>query len=378
MSRRINVLQFICPTGLYGAERWILALTKHIDPSLCSFHLAVTDESPGQNLDVCTEFASLDLPTHKISMSGRFDPMSIFGLWRVVCENNIDIIHTHGYKSDIIGLIAARLTRIPCITTPHGFENSKDKKLQAFIRLGIFTLKYFNCIAPLSDDLRDNLKQAGVPAEKIRLIGNGTDLNETDHLHSRRPSSAGSANGRAKKIVYAGQLAPRKNLTDLIKAFDSLHQEDPKLTLLLIGEGPQRTYLEEFASRLSCGRAIHFLGYRKDRLKVVQACDLFCMTSSLEGIPRAMMEAMALEVPVVAYDIPGVNQLVQHEKTGLLAAFGDTRALANRCERVLSESKLSKTLAAKGREHIHKHFSANRMAREYEEMYQQLLCSGES
>mgnify|MGYP000061137329 CR=1 FL=1 len=117
---------------------------------------------------------------------------------------------------------------------------------------------------------------------------------------------------------------------------------------------------------------IHFLGFRTDRMEKLSNFDLFVMTSSSEGIPRCLMEALAMQTPVSAYNIPGIDQLLSHEKTGLLAEFGDTDTLAKYWEKLLFDPEYAQELAAKGREFVNEKFSAARMAREYADIFQDL------
>ena len=167
-------------------------------------------------------------------------------------------------------------------------------------------------------------------------------------------------------------MIPRKGIRDLLEVFDSLHDKDPSIELQLLGDGRQRSELESHASQLRSAGAIHFLGFRPDRLELLSRFSLFVMTSSLEGIPRCMMEAMALGIPVVAYDIPGVDQLVEHRRTGLLAPHGDKAALAACCRELLDNPEQTQELAENARKLIDERYSAARMAREYEELFNTL------
>jgi len=372
--RKINVLQFICPFGFYGAEMWILALMKHIYRNEITCSLALTREQKGQNIELHDKVKSLGLESHLIKMNGRFNPMAIIKLATIIKEKKIGIIHTHGYKSDLIGLMAARLAGIKAISTPHGFENSNDFKLQAFIRLGCFSLKYFNCIAPLSDELRHDVVRMRVNPKKIKLIQNGVDLEEID-IEKEKKSPLIYADPDEKKIGYIGQMIFRKNIKDLIKTFDLLYQTYKNIRLILIGDGPMKVALQELAQSLQSSSKIEFLGYRADRLRIMKEFDLFSMTSSLEGIPRCMMEAMAMEVPVAAYRIPGIDKLILHAKTGLMANFGHIEGLKNCWEKLLFDNKLSSNMARNGREHIRENFSAQRMADEYKNLYQKMMKS---
>jgi glycosyltransferase involved in cell wall biosynthesis len=355
---------------------WILALVKNLNPEQVTSHLAITRESPGQNIELFRRHQKLGLKSHQLKMGGRFDPRVIISLSQLIRKEKIDIIHTHGYKSDLLGLIAARLTRIKAIATPHGFENAPNRKLQAFIRIGCMALRHFDSVAPLSDDLMHDMRRIGVKQEQTQLIINGVDLDEVEReRNAQRPPLYG--NTQEKRIGYVGQLSHRKNVGDLIRAFDSLYSTFKQVRLLIIGDGPDRTRLIEISKSLPASDNVEFLGYRDDRLRLVKELDVFSMTSSLEGIPRGMMEAMGLGVPVAAYDIPGVNKLLIHGETGLLAPPGDIEALKRCWERILLDRDFAKTLGANGRRYIVEQFSAKRMAQEYTQLYSRLARRNE-
>lgn len=370
--RKINVLQFICPAGFYGAEMWILALAKNLDPISVNCQLAITRESEGQNIEIYNRFQSLGFDAQQIKMRGRFDPRVIYKLSRLIKEEKIDIIHTHGYKSDILGLAAAKLAGIKAIATPHGFENSKDIKLQLFIRLGCLVLRSFDRVAPLSEELQSDMIRIKVKPFKTILIKNGVDLGEIE-LERKRVSSPLLHSKSERAIGYVGQMISRKNVIDLIKTLDVLYKEHKDIRLILIGDGQKRIELENYAKTLESSSNIEFLGYRDDRLKLLKEIDLFCMTSSLEGIPRCMMEAMVMEIPVAAYNIPGVDKLIINEQTGLMADFGDIDSLKRCWERLLFNEDLARELGQNGREHVINNYSAKRMADEYTNLYQEVL-----
>jgi glycosyltransferase involved in cell wall biosynthesis len=341
--------------------------------------LAVTRESATQDLSVAEYYPEHAGQVHYLPMNGRFDFRAVLQLAEVIRKRQIEVIHTHGYKSDILGFLAARRAGIKCVSTPHGFSGKVGFKLGAFIKLGTFMLRYFDAVVPLSEELMEDMKRFGVPESKTHFIRNGVDLKEIDQaLRELQGDPEKSQNPDIKTIGFIGQMIPRKGLGDLLSSFDRLYRTHPEYRLQLLGDGRQRAELEEQAANLESGHAIEFLGFRSDRLALLSRFDLFVMTSSLEGIPRCMMEAMAVGIPVVAYDIPGVDQLIDDEKTGLLAPLGDTEALARCCERVLENQTLARSLAAAARARIDNDYSAARMAREYEVLFQKLLASGET
>jgi glycosyltransferase involved in cell wall biosynthesis len=368
MTQTINVLQFICPTGFYGAERWVLALAKHVDPFKVRCDLAVTME-PGQTpLELVNEYKKLNLPCHIVDMKSKFDLSAVTKMAELIKEKNIHIVHTHGYKSDIIGVLAARKAGIPCVVTPHGFENAKDFKLRTFIWLGCQAMKYATKVVPLSQQLMRDCKRMGVKDQKTLYIQNGVDLSEVEATATPERN-----NPDEKRIGFVGQMISRKNIFDILDIFDQLHAKHPNTRLILLGDGDARATLETHSKTLASNSHIEFLGFRDDRLSLLKSFDLFVMTSTLEGIPRCLMEATAASIPVAAYDIAGIDQLIEHQKTGLLAPLGEKEQLLGYWESLLFTQGYGVELAANAKEFVYQHYSANRMATEYTELFEKLV-----
>ncbi|EED33945.1 glycosyl transferase, group 1 [gamma proteobacterium NOR5-3] len=367
----LNVLQFICPTGFYGAERWILALVRNLDSTMIKSDLAVTHEDNSQNLELVREYRDQNLGTaFEVPMQHRFDTGVVGRLVALIKERNIHIIHTHGYKSDILGVLAARLAGVKCVTTPHGFENADDLKLRLYIWLGCKAMTRADRVVPLSPQLMHDSRRVGVREDRLSYIQNGVDLSEVE-AEAERPRPTTSK----KRIGFIGQLISRKNVPDLLWIFNKLWSERDDVELHLLGDGDERMNLEMQAGMLSASPDIHFLGFRDDRLELLHSFDLFVMTSTLEGIPRCLMEACAMGVPVAAYDIPGIDQLIKHEETGLLAPLKDREALAEHWNTILNDQDEAQRLATNAKQYVYDHYAASRMAREYQALFQDLVPS---
>lgn len=375
--RPLRVLQFITPSGFYGAERWVLAMANNTNSTEMICDLAVTKESETQDLTVATLYPRDKGDVHYLPMNGRFDLRVVDKLVEVIQQRQIDVIHTHGYKSDILGVLAAKKAGICVVATPHGFSNNIPLKLRLFIRLGLFAIRFADKVAPLSQQLIEDIVAAGVKRDKIQFIENGVDLTELESYRKVLPAEATALNAtalQAPHFGYIGQLIARKGIADMIRAFNEVFSRHPGAKLTLIGDGDQRSELEALAQSLPCHSAVSFLGFRQDRLQLSQQFDVFLMTSSLEGIPRCLMEAMIVGTPVVAYDIPGVDQLITDGQTGLLAPLGDWQQLAARCEKLVQEPALYQQIAVAGRALVDQRFSAKRMTDEYVTLFRQLLA----
>lgn len=351
----------------------MLALANNIDRDQIDSELVVTREPENQNLQLTTAFRDLQLPAHELPMSGRFDLRVVRSLVKLIRERNIDILHSHGYKSDIIGIIAAKITRIKSISTPHGFEKTDDWKLHQFIRLGCRAFRYFDLVVPLSLELCNDVRRFSVPEKKIVYVRNGVDLTP---IEFRRPSVYRASSGQpetVRTVGFIGQLIGRKNVSELLDVFNAIAVENREVKLVLLGDGDSRAAYEDHASRLPTHKQIHFVGFQNQPLEHLATFDLFVMTSTLEGIPRCLMESMAMGIPVAAYDIPGVDQLIEHGKTGLLAPLGNKEALEKCWRELLWNGDVADEISQNAANHINEKFSARRMAVEYTEVYSQLI-----
>jgi glycosyltransferase involved in cell wall biosynthesis len=368
----INVLQFIVPVGFYGAERWVLALVNNSDPGRTLHDLVVTSEPSQQDLEIINQFPANAGKTHQISMNSRFDLSAITQLCTIINDRKIDVIHTHGYKSDILGLIAAKKSGIKCVSTPHGYGQPSNFKLKMYIKLGVFCQRFFNRVVPLSIQLKNECLAFGVPERKISYIQNGVDLTEVEQFRKTKQIK----NATNKKIIgFIGQMIPRKNIKDLLDIFEATHNKVPNIELQILGDGESRAEMEIYAKTLSSFDDIHFLGFRYDRMEYLKQFDIFAMTSKDEGIPRCLMEAMGMELAVAAYDIAGIDQLISHNETGLLASFGDKETLTKYWVELLTNGEVSKKFAANAKAFVDEKFSGQRMAREYNELFGQLVNS---
>lgn len=368
----MKILQFICSTGFYGAERWILTLAKNLDANI-QCDLCVTAEPDNRNLELSRQYRLLGKVVHEVPMQHKFDIGVIRRLCHLVKANGYNLIHSHGYKSDILGLIVARLCGIPALSTPHGFENADDWKLRAYIGAGNFSLRFFDKIAPLSTQLCADVQKIGVNPDKIIYIQNGVDLDEVEAQRQHKDSNPKLNAKQNRRVGFIGQMISRKNVYDLLDIFQMAWRQDNGLELVLLGDGDERPALERYAATLPARDAITFLGFRDDRLEWLQSFDLFAMTSTLEGIPRCLMETMAMGVPVAAYNIPGIDQLVHHEDTGLLATLGDKEALAGCWHSLLYDQQKALDITERARAFIWQHFSGKRMAEEYTTLFKQML-----
>jgi glycosyltransferase involved in cell wall biosynthesis len=369
---KIRVLQLGSPTGLYGAERWILALIKHLDPEKVESRVAVIKDDPSLETPLCREAERLGFSSYCIEAYGKVNFSAARQLRDLIRREDIDILHSHGYKTDLIGLLATRATKCKIISTPHGWSKQADFKLMCYEMLDRCAFPFFDAVVPLSDDLFKSLRAIPWLNGKLSLIRNGVDTSEIDSVKEVAKELMQFRNEGNFIIGYIGQLISRKGIDILLDAVSRLSFENWRLAI--IGEGESRRSLESRAKELKISDKVCFFGFREDRIAFLRGLDLFALPSRLEGIPRCLMEAMAAGVPVIASDIPGCRDLVTHGRTGLLFPVNDNHILADRIETICSDKALRNSLALRGREFINSRFSAVRMTGEYTQLYRTLIC----
>jgi glycosyltransferase involved in cell wall biosynthesis len=327
----------------------------------------VIKDAPDLEAPLCTVANELGFQTHVIESYGKLSRSAVGQLRRMLIEHQIDILHTHGYKTDLIGSLAARGTRCKTLSTPHGWSVNAGFKLQVYEALDRLCFLFMDAVAPLSRDLYEGLARLPGMKRKLHLIENAVDLSEID-APGETPDVLRRWHEEGRVVIgYIGQLITRKRIDTLIEAFHAL--DIPNKQLCLIGDGPQRQELEAQAERLGETRNIAFLGFRGDRIDFLKGFDIFVLPSELEGIPRCLMEATGAGIAVIASDIPGCRDVVVSGQTGMLTPPGDAAALCRQMSLLIADQPLRARLARAGAERTRQRYSADALAAAYAQLY---------
>lgn len=364
--RRLRVLQLGSPTGLYGAERWILALIKHLDPEKIESIVGVIKDEPSLEAPLCSEAEKLGFRTKIFEAYGKMNFSAVRQLRRFIRKAGIDILHTHWYKTDFVGWLAVRGTGCKIVSTPHGWSKQPGSKLMIYEWIDRCLYPLFDAVAPLSEELFKGLIRIPNMKRKTKLIRNGVDISEVDSV-SRPSTDLLAWKGNSFLIGYVGRLISSKGLDVLLKAVSCLDSHNWKLAV--IGEGEQRKTLEQQAKVMGIQGNVSFMGFINDRIAYLKAFDLFVLPSRTEGIPRCLMEAMAASIPSVVSDIPGCRILISDRHTGLLFRSDDHKHLLSCINFMMDNPAQRINLGRNGRAFIDRSFSAERMAKQYTEFF---------
>lgn len=289
------------------------------------------------------------------SVSPFDDVRAALELYRLLRRLRPDIVHTHTPKPGIYGRLGGRAARVPVVVnTVHGLYATKEDSLAR--RAAVYGLE--RLAATCSDaELVQNeedlttLASLRVPANRLHLLGNGIDLDrfvpgpKTETARRRVRSELGV--DEATVLVGAvGRLVWEKGYGELFAAAKALRRRCPEVRIMVAGpsEPEKADGIAPAALADAESSGVCFVGHRKDVEDLYAAFDLYVLASHREGFPRSAMEAAAMGLPIVATDIRGCRQVVEHGLNGLLVPPGDTRALADAVARLASDASLRSTM----------------------------------
>ena len=303
--------------------------------------------------------------------------------YRVCHKEKFDVVHTHTLLPGIAGRIAARLAGIPCVVhTFHSWQPNLYKSLAfkwAFYATEITAAHAAHAILFQNpDDLGNWTRIPAIPTKKATLVGNGIDFSAITNqvgLGARdRIRKEFGIGDDAFVIVNVARFEPQKGHSFLLETLKNfIPQVNRKVATLLVGIGIDQEKIEAEVKRLNLQDVVYFTGYRQDVPDILTASDVSIMTSHYEGIPRALMESMALGIPVVATNVPGTRHLIRSGQTGLLVEYGDIPGMSNALIEVLTDPTLAKRFGENGKQLVQTKFNEYTVANRVEEVYKHIL-----
>lgn len=280
-------------------------------------------------------------------------------LRRLVRERRIDIVHAHDYKTDLLALALAKAERIIPLSTVHGWSGSTLRESWLYYPADRWLLRRFPLVIAVSSPIRSALVDSGVAPERVAIVLNGIDPEAFRRDRSRdRPARAGLGVPDSARVIGAvGRLEREKRYDLLIEAVARVHRERPDVRLVIVGSGSQEATLRALAVALGLGDACSFAGQRERVAEAYHAFDLFVQSSDTEGTPNAVLEAMAMEVPIVATNVGGTADLVGDGRDALLVPRRDVPALARAMLATLHEPEATAARVAAARRRVEEQLS---------------------
>jgi glycosyltransferase involved in cell wall biosynthesis len=370
VKKSLRVLHLISSGGLYGAENVVIHLALALKRLNCEVVIGVFQNRHRPNTEIAETARQHGLEIAVFECRGRLDFGTVRAIRNFICERELDILHTHGYKANIYGYRAAKSTRAGLVATAHSWPG-KSPILRLYALLDRVILRWFDHICVVSSGVADTLRRFHVPSEKITMVDNGIDIG---HFSGGRPVLRDELGLRENPLVgFVGRLAPEKGLEHLLHAAAGILNTLPTAKFILAGEGPERLTLEKLARQLGIEKSVIFLGRRSDLASIYASFDVFVLPSLSEGMPLAVLEAMAAKRPVVATRVGAIPKIVKDQQTGLLVDGGDITELQSASSLLLGHPDLCSTLGQSGHEVAKALFSSDSMAKNYLGIYRRVI-----
>ena len=369
-----KVVYYIDSYNFGGAEKVLYTLIKRLDRSMWNPNLIY---HPAEGIsDFIDMVSKLGIETTPIPVVRDYKDIKNLKLFvETVRELQPDIFHANlnWMLSCTSGIIAAFLARTRVIIgTQHLYTELKSGRDRIEQRL---IASIVDAYITVSNDVANNLSKVIHSKDKINVIYNGietencknadTELSADDPLNRFTDKMPG-----IPIVLTVARLDKQKGHIYLLDAVRNI----PNSCFVFVGDGPYREKLEATAMEFNVSDRVLFLGTRHDIFSLLKRSDLFVLPSLYEGMPLSIMEAMAAGKPVIASDIGGVKELVQHGETGILVPPGNTNALASAINTLLMNHELASSLAASGEKLVLSGFSADRMVKDFTDLYSHLLA----
>jgi glycosyltransferase involved in cell wall biosynthesis len=366
-NRKIRVLECIRQGQVGGGESHLLSLIENLDRSI--FVPVVLSFTDGPMVETLRK---ANVECHVIYTERPFDVTTWRTVKKFIRSKHIDIIHAHGTRANSNVIWAARSLNIPVVYTVHGWSFHDDQN--PLVRgLRILGEKYLTSKSSVNISVSRSNRDSGktvLKRFKSIVINNGINLTKFSpgNVYKDIRKEFGISEN-AFLVLFVARLTLQKQPLLLIEAFNDIVKRKPDLHLLVVGDGELRDEARHLADTLNLSDKITFRPFRSDIPDILAAGDIFVLPSLWEGLPIGLLEAMAMGKAIIASDVDGTNEVITHNKNGLLIEAGKSQALSAAMERLISEKKLWLSLQKNARNTVTEMYNAAFMTRQTEDVY---------
>jgi len=367
----MKILNILTLGSVGGAENFVLSLCRVYDKRRFEVKVAVL-LSGGE---VSNQIAREGHEVVELEMRNGFDILRAFKLIPLIREQNIDIVNIH--SPNPLGRLCSVLSFAPVIIqSDHGpTMNSAKKRRSRVITSNRLLMPFVDHFIAISKGMAQTLMlRERVPRDKITLIYNGIDVDRISKATGMKEKLLKELKLDNKRPILGtvGRLSGEKQMPLLLQSLSLLKAWNQEFICLVVGDGPDRGYLQEYSSLLHLQNNIRFLGERGDVPALLELMDVFVFSSGGEAFSIALLEAMAKSLPIVAFDVEGVNEAVLSEKTGYLVPFADIELFSKRISHLLENPRLAMRMGEEGFSRVRSEFDLSRNVRKLENLYDQL------
>lgn len=371
-DRKIRVLQTIRQGKIGGGESHVLDLVATLDRTRFDPLVLAFTDGP-----MITALQNMQVPAHVIESEKAFDITVWKQVKRFMQQQHVDIVHVHGTRANTNVLWAARSLQLPLVYTIHGWSFHEGLH-PVMKRARIAAEKYITRKAHVNICVSESNRQTGLKAFggfNAEVVRNGVNPQKFDPS-ALYPDVRSACGIPAHHLVvgYIARMTLQKDPVSMIRAFANIAARVEDITLLMVGGGELKQTAVDTAASLGISHRVVFQDFRQDVPAVLHAMDIYCLPSLWEGFPIGVLEAMAMGKAVIATDVDGTREAVDHEKNGLLVPPSDTAALAAAIMRLVQDFGLRQSLQRRAIETIRSTYNVNGMTRNIEAIYNKLLA----
>jgi len=357
----VNIVHLDSQVPWRGGEQQVLHLSQllhtwgHKSVIVCQPHSALYQRAQ-----------EMRVPVQALRMRHELDLVAAWKLGQYLRRQRVEILHMHAPHAHTIGLLA-------CVWAPMVHKVVSRRIDFAPIRNLLsrwkYTLPKVHYVA-VSEAVRQVLIASGIPAHHVQTIHSSIDLRRFDATREVAPLFPTGT----RVVGTVGHLAGHKGHRYLLEATREVLQAEPDVAVVIVGDGALRHELEGQAATLGIAKRVHFTGFRRDVPALIRGFEIFAFSSTHEGTPNGVLEAMALGKPVVATRAGGTAEVVQDGVTGLLVSPRDPAALAHALLYVLRHPEQGTMFGMAGRQRVEAHFTVEHMASSTLQTYQRILA----
>jgi sugar transferase (PEP-CTERM/EpsH1 system associated) len=362
----VPIYQVVLRLGCGGLERMVVHLARALDPARYRVTVCCL-EDPGELAEDLQDSAVKVLALGKKGS----DPGAVLRLAQRLRQERVALVHTHNPAAHLYGTVAAWLAGVPAVVhTRHGPRD--DDRNPAFTRCRWLWTRTSAAVAVSDDTAQAFLQRNRIAPEKVISIVNGVPIPVL------RPEDRAEVRAEfgipldAPTLGIVARLAPEKDHRTLLTAFSRLRGAFPTAHLLIVGDGPLRSALEQQAQQQGIADRVIFAGFRSDATRLLAALDVFVLCSTYEGTSLTLLEAMASRLPVVATAVGGNPDVLGGPENGNLVPAQDPEALARALSAVLSDPAAAKAMAERAHARMKAHYGAEAMTARYAALYDRL------
>jgi glycosyltransferase involved in cell wall biosynthesis len=355
----IRILALLEATSITGTAKAVLEFayearrqpTKRARAQIVVANFTRGEVQPQTALSSALQNAGI--PFHFVRERGRFDTAVIAQLRSIIARERADVIWSNSVKSHFLVRAGKLAGPRPWVAYHHGYTTT-DIKMRLYNQLDRWSLRRADRVLTVCQPFAQQIIGYGVDARRVHVQHMPIRPFTTETADCYRLRQTLELGPNEKVVLSVGRLSREKGHIDLLRAFAEIRERNA-MRLIFVGDGPEKSTLEQACQRHRLEKTVLFVGHQNDVKPFYGIADIFALPSYTEGSPNVLLEAMAAGVPVVATKVGGIPELVDNDKSALLVRSGDTTGLAAAILRLLEDEAVGRRLTASAREVVEKH-----------------------